>query len=70
MRMKIQPVTIFGIQQKQPEGQIHRNASIHPKTGKHSSTKANLAWKGAGDKKANRNYTQQKKSVNKDSSRT
>ena len=44
--------------------------SIHPNTGKDSNTKANLAPKGAGEKTANRSYTQQKKRVNKDWSRT
>ena len=44
--------------------------SIHPNTGKDSNTKANLAPKGAGEKTANRSYTQQKKRVNKDSGRT
>ena len=51
-------------------GEIHHNTSIHPKTGKNSNTKANLAPKGVGEKTANRSYTQQKKRVNKDSSRT
>ena len=53
-----------------PEGEIHRNTSIHPKTGKNSNTKANLTPKGAREKTANISYTQQKKRVNKDSSRT
>uniref|UniRef100_A0A8C0PNM4 RNA-directed DNA polymerase n=1 Tax=Canis lupus familiaris TaxID=9615 RepID=A0A8C0PNM4_CANLF len=38
--------------------------------GKNSNTKANLTHKGAREKTANRSYTQQKKRVNKDSSRT
>ena len=42
----------------------------HPKTGKNSNTKANLAPKEAREKKANRSYTQQKERVNKDSRRT
>ena len=46
------------------------NTSIHSKTGKNSNTKANLSHKGAREKTANRSYTQQKKRVNKDSSRT
>ena len=46
--MKIQPSKIFGIQQRSPEGEIHHNTSIHPKTGKNSNTKANLAPKGTG----------------------
>ena len=33
-------------------GEIHRNTNIHPKTGKNSNTKANLAPKGAGEKKS------------------
>ena len=53
-----------------PEGKIYRNISIPPKTGKDSNTKANLAPKRAREKTANRSYTQQKKRVNKDSSRT
>ena len=53
-----------------PEGEIHRNTSIHPKTGKNSNSKANLTPKGAREKTANRSYTQQKKRVNKDLSRT
>lgn len=40
------------------------------KTGKNTNRKANLTPKGAGEKTANRSYTQQKKRVNKDSSRT
>ena len=51
-------------------GEIHHNTSIHPKTGKNSNTKANLAPKEAREKKANRSYTQQNKRINKDSSRT
>ena len=35
------------------------------KTGEISNTKANLAPKGAGEKTANRSYTQQKKRINK-----
>ena len=69
MRMKML-FKIFGIQQSSPEGEIHRNTSIHPKIGKNSNTKANLAPKGAGEGIANRSHTQQKKRVNKDSSRT
>ena len=46
------------------------NTSIHPKTGKNSNTKANLTPKGAREKTANRSYTQQKKIVNNDLSRT
>ena len=70
MRMKIQPFKIFGNSKSSPEGEIHRNASIHSKTGKNSNTKANLTHKGAREKTANRSYTQEKKGVNKDSSRT
>ena len=68
--MKIQPFKIFGYSKSSPEGEIHHSASIHPKTGKNSNTKANLAPKGAGEKTANRSYTQQKKRVTKDLSRT
>ena len=44
-------------------------ASIQ-KLERNSNTKANLTSKGAGEKTANISYTQQKKRVNKDSSRT
>ena len=44
-------------------------ASIQ-KTGNNSNTKAKLTPKEAGEKTANRSYTQQKKRVTKDSSRT
>ena len=70
MRMKIQPSKSLGCSKSSPEGEIHPNTSSHPKTGKNSNTKANLAPKGAGEKTANKSYTQQKKTVNKDSSRT
>ena len=40
----------MGYSKSSPEGEIHRNTSIHPKTGKNSNTKANLAPKGAGKK--------------------
>ena len=60
----------LGYSKSSPEGETHLNTSIHPKTGKNSNTKANLEPKGAGEKTANRSYTQQKKTVNKDSSRT
>ena len=33
-----------------PKGEIHRNTSIHSKTGKNSNTKANLTHKGARKK--------------------
>ena len=69
MRMKMQPFKIFGCSKSSPEGEIHRNTSIHPKTGKNSNTRANLAPKGAGEGTANKTFTQQKKTVNKDSSR-
>ena len=68
--MKIQPFKLFGYSKRSPEGEIHRNTSIHPKTGKNSNTKANLTHKRAREKTANRSYTQEKKRVNKDSSRT
>ena len=71
MRMNIQPFKIFGMQQKQSGVRcIHRNTSIHSKTGKNSNTKANLTRKGAREKTSNRSYTQQKKRVNKDLSRS
>ena len=70
MRMKIQPSKSLAYSKSSPKGKIHHNTSIHPKTGKNSNTKANLVPKGAGEKTANRSYTQQKKTVNKDSSRT
>ena len=60
----------LGYSKSSPEGEIHRNTSIHQKTGKNSNTKANLAPKGDGERIANRSCTQQKKRVNKDSSRT
>ena len=60
----------MGYSKSSPEGEIHRNKSTHPKTGKNSNTKANIAPKGTREKTANRSYTQQKKRVNKDSSRT
>ena len=68
--MKIQPFKIFGNSKSSPEEEIHRNTHIHPKTGRNSNTKANLAAKGAGEGAANKTFTQQKKTVNKDSSRT
>ena len=40
------------------------------KIGKNSNTQANLAPKGTGERTANKTYTQQKKRVNKDLSRT
>ena len=40
----------MGYSKISPEGEIHRNTSIHPKTGKISNTKAKLAPKGAGKK--------------------
>ena len=64
MRMKIQPFKILGCSKSSPKGEIHRNTSIHPKTGKNSNTNANLTHKGAREKTANRSYTQQKKLVN------
>ena len=39
----------MGYIKSSPEGEIHCNTSIHPKTGKNSNTKANLAPKGAGE---------------------
>ena len=46
-------------------------AILHPSQNwKNSNTKANLTPKGAREKAANIYYTQQKKRVNKDSSRT
>ena len=40
------------------------------KFGKNSNAQANFAFKGTGERTANKTYTQQKKRVNKDSSRT
>ena len=40
------------------------------KLGKNSNKKANLAPKGTGERTANKIYTERKKRVNKDSSRT
>ena len=70
MRMNIQPLKYLACSKSSPKGEIHRNTSIHSKTGKNSNTKANLTHKGAREKTANRSYTQEKKGVNKDSSRT
>ena len=53
----------MGYRKNSSEGGIHRNTSIHPFTGKKSNTKAYLAPKGAGEKTANRSYTQQKKLI-------
>ena len=65
MRIKIQQFKIFGIQQKQSrEG----NTSLNKL--ENSNTQANHAPKGTGERTANKTYTQQKKTVNKDSSRT
>ena len=69
MRMKIQPFKILGYT-KSPKKEIHHNTRIHPNIGKNSNTQANLAPKGTGERAANKTYTQQKKRVNKDSSRT
>ena len=60
----------MGYSKSSPEGGIHHNTSIPQKTGKNSNTKANLAPKGTGERTANKTYTQQKKSVHKDLSRT
>ena len=68
--MKIQRFKIFGIQQKRSKREIHCNTSIPQKIGKNSHTQANLAPKGTGERTANKTYTQQKKRVNKDLSRT
>ena len=46
-----------------PKGEIHRNTSIHSKTGKNSNTKANFTHKGAREKAADRSYTQQRKEL-------
>ena len=70
MRMKIQLFKILGHSKSSPEGEIHRNTSIPPKTGKNSNIQANLAPKGTGERTANKTYTQQKKRVNETSSRT
>ena len=55
----------MGYSKSSPEGEIHHNTSIHPKTGKNSSTKVNLAPKGAGEKRADRSYIQKKKKLKK-----
>ena len=39
----------MGCSKSSPEGEIHRNTSIHPKTGRNSKMKANLAPEGAGE---------------------
>ena len=49
---------------------LRGNTSIPQKIGKNSNPQANLAPKGTGGRTANKSYTQQKKRVNKDSSRT
>ena len=41
----------MGYSKSSPEGEIHRNTSIHSKTGKNSNTKDNLTPKGAREKK-------------------
>ena len=63
-------IQILGCSKSSPKGEMHRNTSIHSKTGKNSNTKANLTHEGSRKKTADRPYTQQKKRVNKDSSRT
>ena len=40
----------MGCSKSSPKGEIHRNTSIHSKTGKTSNTKANLTQKGAREK--------------------
>ena len=70
MSMKIQCSKSLECSKSIPKREIHHNTSIHSKTGKNSNTKANLTHKGAREKTANRSYTQEKKGVNKDSSRT
>ena len=49
---------------------LYCNTTIYQKIGKNSHTKAKLGPKGTGERTANKTYTQQKKRVNKDSSRT
>ena len=68
--MNIQAFKIFGISKSSLKGEIHHNTSIPQKTGKNSNTKTNLLPKGAGEEIANKTFTQQKKTVNKDVSRT
>ena len=68
--MKTQPFKIFRTQLKQSEGEIYHDTSIHPKTRKNSNTKTNLAPKGAEEGKANKTFHQQKKTANKDASRS
>ena len=70
MKIRYDRSKSLGYSKSSPKGEIHRNTSIHPFTGKKSNTKAYLAPKGAGEKTANRSYTEEKKGVNKDSSRT
>ena len=71
MRMKIHNHSkSLRYSKSSPEREIHRNTSIHPKAGKNSNTKANLAPKGAREGTANKTFTQHQKRVNKDSSRT
>ena len=70
MRMKTQPIKIFGYSKSSPKREIHHNTSITQKIGKNSNTEANLTPQGAGERKANKTYTKQKKRVNKDLSRT
>ena len=54
----------LGRSKSSPKGVIHRNTSIHSKTGKNSNTKANLTHKGAREKTADGPHAQQKKRVN------
>ena len=70
MRMKIRLFKILGYSNSTPEGEIYRNISIPQKTGKNPYVKANHVSKVAGERTANKTYTQQKKTVNKDLSRT
>ena len=64
----------LGYSKSSPERAIHCNTSIPQKTKKKkkkpSNTQVNLAPKGTGERTANKTYTQQKKRVNKDLSRT
>ena len=70
MKMKIQPFKHLGYSKSSAKREIHCKTSLPQKTGKNSNTQANLALKETGERTANKTYTQQKKRVNKDSSRT
>ena len=60
----------MGYSKSSPKRELHHNTSLPQEIGKNSNTHANLAPKGTGERTANKTYTQQKKRVNKDLSRT